>query len=614
MLWWPPRPGPAVRISLAFASFAATLAAQQQYPEGSDIPRSLTPAEAAWLVSHPLAPDDVVTPPPTGAVHCAAEYEPTEGLCIAWEGTSSQQLVLRQIALHVTTTGQAKVFVYCDSAAEATTATSSLATAGCDMSRVQTFVATTDTIWMRDYGPRYVFEGDCRAIVDHIYNRPRPNDDTMPLHFGGVKGHRVYGIPLVHGGGNFHLDALGAGEATLLIANENPTLTQAQIRQHWLDYQNLDVTLRTPFPTSVDSTQHIDMWMQICGDRRVVISDWPNNVGSTQDVICDTTAAALLAAGWTVTRVPARSVSSVHYTYTNVVVCNDLVLVPSYTNTTVSPHNAQALAAWQVAMPGKTVVAIDCQALVTSAGVMHCIVMHVPMPRGGAIPTAYLKAPNGGGVALTPGATATVEWLADDDDAVTGVDLWLSVNGGASFVYPIAQNLPHTGSYAWTVPNLYAPMAKLRVVVHDAQGNTGSDDSDAPFGIAGTGYQAQAITYGSGKPGQAGVPVLTAGAPVLGTAFPLLVDNALPNALLLLLLGDAPVSVPFDGGTLLVAAFGGGMLPIDATGHFQASLPLPDEPALRGFSFYMQVWVPDDPGAAGAGWAASAGLQLLLGH
>jgi hypothetical protein len=35
---------------------------------------------------------------------------------------------------------------------------------------------------------------------------------------------------------------------------------------------------------------------------------------------------------------------------------------------------------------------------------------------------------------------------------------------------------------------------------------------------------------------------------------------------------------------------------------------------LRGFSFYMQAWVPNDPGAAGTGWAASAGLQLLLGH
>ncbi len=603
-----------MRSPLALVAFAAAAAAQQQYPEGADIPRSLTPTEAAWLASNPLDAGDAVTPPPTGTVHCAAEYEPMDGLCLAWEGTTGQLGVVQQIALHVTTTGQAKVFVYCDTAAEATTATSTLASIGCNMTRVQTMVATTDSIWIRDYGPRYVFEGDCRAIVDHTYNRPRPNDDVMPLHFGGQKGHRVYGIPLIHGGGNFHLDALDHGEATTLIVNENPTLTQAQIRQHWLSYQNLDVTLRSPFPTTVDSTQHIDMWMQIYGDRKAMISDWPNNVGSTQDVICDNTAAALLAAGWTVNRVPARSVSGVHYTYCNMVLCNGVALVPSYTNTTVSPHNAPALAAWQAVLPGKTVVAVNCQALVTSAGVMHCIVMHVPAARGGAIPTAYLKTPNGGGLPLQPAATTTIEWLADDDVGVTGVDLWLSVNGGASYVYPIAQNVPHTGSYNWLVPNLYAPQAKVRVVARDAQGNTGADVSDATFAIAGTAFQAQAIPYGVGKPGQAGVPVLGAAPPVLGSAFLLHLSNALPNAPALLLIGDATAAIPFDGADILVAASLGGPIPTDAAGTFQAAIPLPDEPALRGFSFYLQAWVPNDPGATGAGWASSRGLQLLLGH
>lgn len=612
MLPCPDPERPSVRINLVLASFAATLAAQQQYPEGVDIPRSLTPAEAAWLANHPMGGTDAVTPPPTGPVHCPAEYEPVEGLCIAWEGSTAQLQVLQQIAVQVTTVGQAKMFVYCDSSTEAASVVTTLTNAGCNMTRVQTLVATTDTIWMRDYGPRYVFEGDCRAIVDHIYNRPRPNDDVMPQHFAGVKGHRLYGIPLVHGGGNFHLDALGAGEATVLIANENPTLTQAQIRQHWLNYQNLDVTLRNAFPTSVDSTQHIDMWMQICGDRRAVISDWPNNPGSTQDVICDSTTTALQAAGWTISRVPARLVSGVHYTYTNVVLCNDLVLIPSYTNSTVSPSNATALAAWQAAMPGKTVVAINCQGLVTSAGVMHCIVMHVPQPRGGAIPTANLKSPTN--PTLQPGATATIEWLADDDVGVTGVDLWLSVNGGASFVYPIAQNVPHTGFFSWTVPNLYAPSAKIRVVARDALGNTGSDDSDVPFAIAGTAFQAQAISYGAGKPGQAGVPLLTAGAPLLGTAFPVAFANALPNAPSILLLGDTPISMPLDGGTLLVAAFTAATIPTDAAGQFGFSIPLPDDPVLRGFSFYMQAWVPNDPGAAGLGWASSAGLHLLLGH
>lgn len=598
----------------AVLALAAATVAQQQYPEGVDVPRSLTAAEQAWILQNPIAvAADVPTPPPTGPVRCAAEYEPMDGLCLAYEGTTAQLAVVQQIARHVTTTGLAKAYVYCDTATEATTATSALAAAGCNMARVVTLVAPTDTIWIRDYGPRYVYEGDCRAIVDHTYNRPRPNDDVMPDHFGGYKKHRVYGIPLVHGGGNFHLDGLGSGHATVLIQNENPGLSQAQIVGHWQSYQGLQTTLWNAFPTTVDATQHIDMWMQVYGDRKAMISDWPAQPGSTQDVICDGAAATLAAQGWTITRIPARSVSGVHYTYTNMVLCNGVAIVPSYTNATVSPDNAVALAAWQAALPGKTVVQVNCQGLVTSAGVMHCIVMHVPAHRGGLAPTAYLKTPNGGQT-LLGGNPVVVEWLADDDEAVTGVDLQLSVNNGQSYPYTLATNLPHTGSWTWTVPDLQVGQARLRVIARDAQGRSGQDVSDAPFGILGTQGQPTAIPYGAGKPGASGVPVLAATPPVLGAGFTLSVANALPFASGLLLVGDQPATLPFDGGTIHVLSFDALPLPTNAAGAFAAQVPLPDEPLLVGFALFVQAWFPNDPGAAGAGWSSTNGLQLRFGH
>lgn len=600
----------------AFAALSATLAlAQQQYSEGLPIPRSLTPAEAAWLQNHPLRAGlpDLPAPPPTGPLHCAAEYEPNDGLVVAWEGSSGHLGVLQQVALHATTVGQARIWCYVDTVSERTTAQNTLTAIGCDMSRVEFLVRTTDTIWTRDYGPRYVFEGDCRVIVDHVYNRPRPNDDTVPLHFGAHKGHRVYALPLVHGGGNFHLDALGSGHATLLIANENPGLTQSQIRDLWRDYQNLDVTLHTPFPTSVDGTQHVDMWMQVFGDRQVMLSDWPLQPGSVQDQICDGAAASLAATGWAVHRIPACSVSGVHYTFTNMVLCNDLALVPSYTNSTAANYNAPALAAWQAALPGKTVLAVPCQAIVTAAGVMHCIVMHVPKHRGGQAPTAHVQAPNGGQT-LLPNQTVTIEWLADDDVMVTGIDLQLSANGGASFPYTLAANLPHTGSWTWTVPDLCIAHARLRVVARDAQGRTGGDASDADFAIAGTGCRAEALVYGAGKPGQFGVPGLGAGTPVLGAVFAVQLQQALPSAVFLLLLGDQVAAVPFDGGTILNNASSGLVGTTDPAGSWVLQVPLPDEPALCGAVVYAQAWVPGDPGAAGAGWAASNGLRIALGH
>lgn len=107
------------------------------------------------------------------------EYEPAAGLCIAWEGSAGWTAILTQIARHVTTTGQARIWCYVDSTSERTSVAATLAAAGCAMGSVQFLVRTTDTIWMRDYGPRYIYEGGCRAIVDHTPT-PRRGPTTMP--------------------------------------------------------------------------------------------------------------------------------------------------------------------------------------------------------------------------------------------------------------------------------------------------------------------------------------------------------------------------------------------------------------------------------------------------
>ncbi len=467
-------------------------------PDGVGLPRYETEAERRLRATMEEPPRPrAATPPPSGPIHCVAEYEPMEGILVSWGSTTSWpsawRTLLTQMGGHITTTGNAIYYVLVRDAAAQTQAQTALAGQGANMSRVQFITRFTDSIWIRDYGPRYIYEGQCRAIIDHKYNRPtRPNDNTVPAFFAGHKKHALYELQnlyglnqLVHGGGNFHLDALGRGYATRLIANENLDLTEPQIVDIWYRYQNLQTAILDPFPTSVDATQHIDMWMQVTGDNSVVISDWPLNSGSTQDVICDNTAAWMSGLGYTVTRVPALSVGGTHYTYTNVVMCNNLVLIPSYTNATVSPYNATALAAWQSALPGKTIVQLNSQGIVTSAGVMHCIVMHVPAHLGGANPTAYLVNLRGGEV-LSTGSNVTIRWISDDDVGTTTADILLSRDGGATWPTVIASAIPDNGSFAWTVPGPCSSKARLRVVVRDANGNTGFDASTSNIRIVGS--------------------------------------------------------------------------------------------------------------------------------
>jgi len=454
------------------------------YEEGAQTPRNMTKAELRFVRDNPLVALRGVTSPPTGPVHCVAEYEPMEAILLAWEGGSSWENILADMAASITTIGDADVIIAVDSTSEQSGALSKINARGGDTSRVRFIVRSTDTIWIRDYGPRYIYEGECRAIVDHTYNRPRPNDNALNDGMADFMNHKIYELPLVHGGGNFHLNASDLGWATELIGNENSDLSAEQIRAYWQEFQNLDVTLTDPFPTSVDSTQHIDMWMCWASDTTCIISDWPYNAGSTQDVICDTVAQSLQLAGYTVVRIPARSVSWTHYTYANAVICNDLVLVPSYTNSSITQHNAEAIAGWEAACPDKTIVPIPCQNIVTSAGVMHCICMHIPVHKGGENPTMYLQTPNGGAT-YEAGAYVPIAWLSDDDEEVVSVAIRLSTDDGSSWT-TVVENTNDDGFYIWSVPDVYTNNGRIQIVGVDVDGNQGSDSSNNSFSINGS--------------------------------------------------------------------------------------------------------------------------------
>jgi agmatine/peptidylarginine deiminase len=458
-----------------------------QYPEGQQTPRYLTPEERSWLKGHPwYFQDRGESDPPTGFVRCPSEYEPMDGLLMAWEGGASWNPILTAMAVQVTgALGHARVYMAVDSQSEQTSCSATLAAAGVDMSRVVFVVHPTDTIWIRDYGPRYIYQGGCRAIVDHIYNRPRPQDDAFPAYFSTFKQHPMYSMNLIHGGGNYHLDSFGRSYATRLVVNENPNLTEAQIIAKWHAFQNVNTTLFDPFPTSIDSTQHLDMWMQVIGDTSVIISDWPTASGSPQDVVCDNAATLMTLRGYTVYRTPAIHSGGVHYTFTNAVMCNGVVMIPKYTQNPANTYNDEALAVYQEALPDKTIVQIDCTQIISAAGALHCIVMHVPVNQSGNLPEAYLVSPQGGDQQqLSHGQQVEIRWLGDDDNAVTGIDLWMDAPFGSVRPEPIARNIGNSGSYVWTVPsNPKLRIFKLRVDAKDAEGHVARSYSSGTFTI-----------------------------------------------------------------------------------------------------------------------------------
>jgi agmatine/peptidylarginine deiminase len=370
------------------------------------------------------------------------------------------------------------------SSSQLTDMTNRFNTNGVNMSKVRTFTLPLNSIWARDYGPRFIHEGGCRVIVDSTYYSSRPSDDAIPAGLASQLKLAYYATDLYHSGGNYHMGEPDTGYATRLAVNDNPSKTEAQIKDIFRAYYGLFTQLWNQFPFSVDGTGHVDMWFIPVGPKNVIISDWPSNSGSTQDVICDTTAADMISRGWTVTRVPAFLVSGVHYTYTNATICNNVVLIPSYTNATVTSSNATALAAWQAACPGKTIIQVPNENIIGASGAMHCIMMQVPTSTGGNNPVTYVKNLNTTQT-LLPGANVTVNWISDHVRDIASVDIQLSTDGGATFS-TVAANETNDGAYTWTVPDLFSTQVRIRVLARDSLGNTGGDMNDADLFIDGT--------------------------------------------------------------------------------------------------------------------------------
>ena len=487
--------------AIAAPSAAAPKGGEDLYPEGALTPRFETPAEAARKVEPPAFNKSALenSPAALGArVYTPAEYDEMEAIFIAWEGWYPE---LTDLVVEITTNQAGDVWVVCDLPGEINAQNGPrnvLTNAGADMDRVHFFVARTDTVWIRDYGPRIVYmgvnedgTGGVRAIVDHTYNiLSRTNDDYSPVLLAEQLDWPIFTIPLRHGGGNYHLSSAKEGAlpppsfATRLIVNENGNLTEDEIIAAWRDFQNVETVITQALPRFVDGTQHIDMWMQVTGPRTVVISEWIFEPDSNWGQTCEQQAAAMEADGWTVYRTPAMRFGGTHYTFTNMVMMNGVTLIPQYDHPTVAQYNDDALAILQQAMPDRQVIPVPAEDIVWAAGVFHCVVMHVPAAPGGEIPTVWVQAPQEAAT-LHAGDDLAVTWYSDDNTGVEGVAVEFSADGGATF-QTLASGLGRNGSVVVAAPDVNTATGILRVVASDANGNSGHDDADGVFRVVGT--------------------------------------------------------------------------------------------------------------------------------
>ncbi|MHC5109996.1 MAG: agmatine deiminase family protein [Planctomycetota bacterium] len=423
----------------------------------------------------------VAGPPTSGLISSPPEYAPSSGVIFrystsAWSGVVTDCVV----ALTADPAYDDIAYVVVSSTSQRSAAQSQFASAGADMSKVVFFIAPNDSIWLRDYGPHFIWQNGNRAIADSHYYPTRPLDNFVPTllaeDFLRVPG---YHMGLYYSGGNFQPGPNRSGFVTNLIFVDNPGFGEQYIAELYNTHQGIDTLYVFPrLPSYVDGTGHIDMWFYMVDDDTVIISQFLPGEDSTAITITSEAARFMeQELGYEVIRVPDHNGyhpgdSNCHYTYTNAYRVNNRIFIPSYGEGNAShlARDAEALAAWQAAAPEAEIIPINCYPIIYAAGAIHCIVMQVPKYQS-AFPAAHVIAPHGGEF-MASNSQAEIEWVATDNDELDAIDLYFSADGGQTFDTVIATGESDDGHFTWTIPPVETEWAYVKVVAHDGEGNS----------------------------------------------------------------------------------------------------------------------------------------------
>ena len=310
-----------------------------------------------WARWHYLSEEEMYTPvrnenfvetdPPTGEPRFVGEFEPMQGVMIRYPlGIPTSLVVDLSNNCHV----------YCVvSSSYQSSAQNNFQNAGVNMGNVTFVNAPSDSYWIRDYGPWYIFEDRSPAIVDNKYNRNRPNDDNMSQVFANFWNIPMYGMNLTHTGGNMMEDGRGHGVSDELVFQENSN-NEANVRQKMRDYLGIDPYHVTIDPQG-DYIAHVDCWGKYLAPDKILIAQLPQS--NSQYALYEQVANYFATTNcwgypYRVYRVPEPG----GYTlapYTNSLILNKSVYVPMGD---IASYNQGAIDVYQEAMPGYNIVPV----------------------------------------------------------------------------------------------------------------------------------------------------------------------------------------------------------------------------------------------------------------
>jgi len=301
------------------------------------------------------------TDPPIGPVRQTAEFEKMEGVLIRYPFGISYD-VIRELAEDVT------LYTIVSNQSQENTVLSQYNSHDVNVDNCMFIHAPSDSYWTRDYGPIFMVDGNNEVgIVNFRYNRPRPNDNDIPIEVADFLDVDLYGMNVVHTGGNYMTDGMGIGASTTIVYTESQQegITNAQVDQRMLDYLGIHTyhVIDDPNNTYID---HIDCWGKFLDVDKVLLREVPESHAQYDEIeeVVDYFEAQTSSYGtpYEIYRVYTPQ----NQPYTNSLILNNKVLVPI----TGSSYDDDAIQSYQDAMPGYEIIGLTGSWESTDA--LHC--------------------------------------------------------------------------------------------------------------------------------------------------------------------------------------------------------------------------------------------------
>lgn len=348
------------------------------------LPNKLTESEESrvWEYCYPpLDPEKSFIPqPPPGPVRTMGEWEEIQALVLTWTDYID---ILVEITRHAVE--ETRVIII---ASNPTAVINRLNAESISMDNVTVVQRSTNSIWIRDYGPWAIYQNevDSLMIADWTYNRPRPQDDTSPAAVATYLGLPIFEATappynFVHTGGNHLTDGVNTAFSSDLLFDENPDKTEAEIDNIAQLYMGVDnyVKFRSlPY----DGIHHLDMHIRLLDEETIMFGAYPEGVADGPQI--ESNIRQLLSQETTAFGNRYRVLSlpmppdqfnrypddgGYYRTYTNSIFLNKTILVPTYEE----QYDTTALRIYRENLPGYKVVGINCNQIIPALGALHCI-------------------------------------------------------------------------------------------------------------------------------------------------------------------------------------------------------------------------------------------------